>query len=129
MRANYIQDELITFKGLKIYSMPWVPIHFSNLDPNAFKSKDINLYTTAIESIPAETDILVTWNHCYMHKNCTNISDQGDIYLNKKINTLKNLKIHAFGQMVEDTVIQNATSHLVVCANRSHVGNYTTVQI
>ena len=129
MRANYLQDELMTYKGLKVYSMPWVPIHFSNMEPNAFKSRDIDLYLAAVDSIPEETDILITWNHCYMHKNCNDISEQGDIYLNKKVQSLKNLKIHAFGQLVEDNVIQNATSHLVVCANRSHVVNYTTVQI
>lgn len=129
LKGNYIQDELFSFKGLKIYAMPWLPPHAYELEPNAFKTKDNSLYIAAVDSIPDETDVLVTWHHCYINKNCRDVSDQGDIYLKKRVQSLKNLKIHAFGQPVEDNVILHSSRHLVVSSNRSRVGIYTTVQI
>ena len=128
LNSNYIQDELMTFKGLKIYSMPWVPCHFKTMEANAFKSHNSSFYLSAVDSIPEETQILVTWNHSYVNTNCKDISEQGDIYLKKKIESLKKLEIHAFGQSVEDSVIQQAENHLVVCSNRTIVGPYTTVK-
>ena len=129
LKANYIQDELLNFKGLKIYSMPWLPKHFLELEPNAFKAKDSSMYMAAVDSIPDDVDILITWNHCYTHRNCKDISDQGDLYLMKRVQSLKNLKIHSFGQSVEDNVILHSSNHLVVSSNRVRVGPYTTVQI
>ena len=129
LKANYIQDELLNFKGLKIYSMPWLPKHFLELEPNAFKAKDSSMYMAAVDSIPDDVDILNTWNHCYTHRNCKDISDQGDLYLKKRVQSLKNLKIHSFGQSVEDNVILHSSNHLVVSSNRVRVGPYTTVQI
>ena len=129
IKANYIQDELLYFKGLNIYSMPWLPPHASEMEPNAFKTKDASLYIAAVDSIPEETDILITWNHCYLHKNCKDIAEQGDLYLKKKVQSLRNLKIHSFGQSVEDNVILHSSKHLVVSSNRARVGPYTTVQI
>lgn len=129
IKANYIQDEAFIFKGLKIYAMPWLPVHAKEFEPMAFKTRDSSLYIAAVDSIPDDVDVLVTWGHCYTNKNCKDISDQGDLYLKKKVQSLKKLKIHAFGQSVEDSTITHLTSHLVVSSNRSRVGNYTTVQI
>lgn len=129
MRANYVQDDTLIFKNLKIYCTPWLPVHHIGIEPSAFTARDSSLYVSAIESIPNDTDILVTWNHAYGHKNCKDIIEQGDVFLKKKIQSLKNLKIHAFGQYVEDNVIQGSNSHLVVCSNRGSVGPYTIVEI
>lgn len=129
LKANYIQDEAMIYKGIKIYSMPWLPVHHIGFEPSAFTVRDSSLYMAAVDSIPEDVDILLSWNHGYSNKNCKNIQDQGDIYLKKKIQSLKKLKIHAFGQYVEDNAIHASNSHLIVCSNRSHVGPYTIVEI
>ena len=114
---------------MKIYSMPWLPPHHYGYEPSAFTVRDSSLYMTAIDSIPDGTDILVSWNHAYSNKNCKNIQDQGDIYMKKKLQNLKNLKIHAFGQHIEDKNIHASNSHLIVNSNRAYVGPYTIVEI
>jgi hypothetical protein len=129
VKGNYIQDEAMLFKGLRIYSMPWMPSHYSISSKYAFSAIDSSLYMAAVDSIPDDTDILLTWHHSYSKKNCKNIDEQGDIYLKKKIKSLKNLKIHAFGQLVQDNVIDSSGSHLIVCSNRASVGPYTIVEI
>ncbi len=129
LKGNYIQDDTIVYKGIKIYSMPWLPSHYSGFEPAAFTVRDSSLYMTAIDSIPDSTEILVSWNHGYSNKNCKNIQDQGDVYMKKKLQNLKNLKIHAFGQHIEDRNVHASTSHLIVNSNRAYVGPYTIVEI
>jgi Icc-related predicted phosphoesterase len=94
---TYLQDSSITLDGIKFYGTPWVPKFFDW----AFMDYDHNLEHT-FSKIPTDTDVLIT------HGPPFGILDKvregfsvGSKSLRNKIETLKNLKVHAFGHIHE----------------------------
>ena len=94
----YIQDEDVTYRGIKFYFSPWTPSFFG-WGFNADRGEDIKKYW---DLIPLDTNVLVTHGPPY------DILDQikpgksehlGCEELKKKIERLPDLKIHAFGHI------------------------------
>jgi hypothetical protein len=98
IHADYVQDELITYSGINLYGMPWVPRHYftEKRINGAFKSRDNSFFKIAIDSIHDNTDILITNVPPKLNFNGENHFEDGDIYLSNKINALKNIKYHIF---------------------------------
>ena len=99
--VTYLQDNYIEFEGYKIYGSPWSR-YFAGVNPhcNAYMHHhDITMEETWAK-IPDDVDILVT--HTPAH-NILDISRNGERYgcryLAKRLQELKQLKLHVFGHL------------------------------
>ena len=92
---TYLQDSSITINNLKFYGTPWQP---------AFCNWAFNLYTDdeldkVWNKIPTDTQILITHIPPHGRLDFCNGKHLGCHRLAKKLPTLTQLKIHAFGHI------------------------------
>lgn len=117
--AQYLQDELITINGYKIYGSPWQP-RFFDWAFNADRGEEI---AKKWDKIPLDTDILITHGPPYNILDFSNYNHGADKHvgceeLTKRIKLLPNLKLHVFGhihhsygtQLVDNILYVNASS-------------------
>lgn len=97
-----LQDSGITIEGLKIFGQPWQPF-FYDWEFNVPRGKEI---AKKWELIPEDTQILITHGPPYGILDLVELSPfeerdahQGCEELRKRVESLKNLKLHAFGHL------------------------------
>ena len=95
LAGDYLQDETITIKGVNFYGMPWVPSHYYDKDLCiAFRSREGNFFNLAVESINDNVDVLLTNVPPKLNFTSDDHKFDGDIFLSKKIESLKKIKLH-----------------------------------
>jgi len=123
--AIYLEDSEITIDGIKFYGSPWQPYFFSwawNFPENKKEYKEFAINTW--NKIPDDVDVLITHGPPYGILDKTNTPNQnedphvGCKYLLKRVNELKNLKLHIMGHLhesrnlikINNTIFVNAST-------------------
>lgn len=121
LAGDYIQDDLITISGINFYGMPWVPSHYYDKEYlTAFKSREGNFFSLAVDSIHQDTDVLITNTPPKLNFLSENTKTDGDIFLSKKIESLKNIKIHMFSLPCDvDINFERTINHKSVCCSQA----------
>lgn len=120
---TYLQDEEVIISGLKFYGVPWQRAFFDwefNLPDGSDELK------SKFDNIPNDVDILLT------HAPPYGILDQvskhkehlGERFLLNKLETLKNLKINAFGHIHESGGIYRENKKSPWFINASMMDNF-----
>lgn len=121
LAGDYIQDDLITINGVNFYGMPWVPNHYYEKGAlAAFKSRDGNFFSLAVDSIHQDTEILITNTPPKLNFLSESTKTDGDIFLSKKIDSLKNIKIHMFSLPCDiDIDFEKTIKHKAMCCSQA----------
>jgi hypothetical protein len=98
-----------------------VPSHYYDKDLCiAFRSREGNFFNLAVESINDNVDVLLTNVPPKLNFTSDDHKFDGDIFLSKKIESLKKIKLHLFSMctnMDEDS--KNTIKHVSLCCSKS----------
>ena len=121
LSGDYLQDEIMTIKGINFYGMPWMPSHYYDSDlAIAFRSREGNFFNLAVESINDNVDILLTNVPPKLNFTSDDHKFDGDIFLSKKIESLKKIKFHLFSMCTSvDENIEKTIKHRSLCCSKS----------
>lgn len=99
LHAEYLQDDTMNCKGLKIYGTPWIPPHMKDEDQSsAFLCPQPAKYMRAIEKIPKNINVLIT----NMYPREGESADlESDFALANKMDSLSSLQIHIHSGKLE----------------------------
>ena len=96
---TYLKDEMVEYKGLKIYGSPWT-VHYPDIDSWAFMKHEYEL-NLMWNKIPNDTDILIAHSPPMYYGDLTlNGTHAGSESLLERISELK-LKLVVFGHIHE----------------------------
>ena len=100
---HYLEDESITLFGYKIYGTPWstnFPVGSHKWGFNKYGEEQEKSH---MNSIPDDTEILITHEPPYGILDLANMYSAGNTYLKSKIFTMKDLVLHCFGHIHKES--------------------------
>jgi|LauGreDrversion4_2_1035121.scaffolds.fasta_scaffold02259_7 hypothetical protein len=130
MPGEYLQDDMIVAKGLNIYAMPWyLPYEMDDKESGAFRARTKEFMNVAIDSIPDETDILLTNTHAHHCAEDVLPYFQGDQRLGNRLASLKRLKLLIHSNRSCEAELNQPRKYLTICASRETIGSSTVIHM
>lgn len=121
---EYLCDNGCEFEGMKIWGSPWT-IQFPNQNPEAmaFAVRTEFKLMDKFDSIPEDTNILITHSPPYGIGDMCSKGRVGSLALAHKVDSTPNLKLHVFGHIHEGYGVYDIDYKEVkyVCVNASYV--------
>jgi len=120
-RVTFLLDSSVTIGGLKFYGSPWVPWYrdFSFNSPR-YEPDSTEFMKSKWSHIPYDTQVLIT--HCppngiLDHQAYKNPTHLGCNELRKRVESLKHIKVHAFGHLHENKQKHDSDGRVFVNAS------------
>jgi hypothetical protein len=130
MPGEYLQDDTLVAKGLNIYAMPWyLPYEIDDKESGAFRARTKEFMNVAIDSIPEETDILLTNTHAHHCAEDVLPYFQGDQRLGNRLTSLKRLKLLIHSNRSCEAAPNQPRKYLTICASKEAIGSSTVIHM